>query len=90
MHLLGAGKAAWLRSPRDGCVCALGRDGTKLLTQTAQDARTTLSTTSHAARFDDFGDADELISAVNKVARYQKPAFLPQDLSGAPAKRRNS
>ena len=54
--------------------------------QTAEDARTTLRTTSHAARFDDFRDADELVSAVNKVAPYQKPAILPQDLSGVAAK----
>ena len=102
MHLLGAGKggvlaiAAYrdkhfqgyaLRTP-DGwvCVCSLGMGWTKLRAQTAEDARMTLRTTSHAARFDDFRDVDRLVSAINKLPPYQMPGILPQDIAGFPAK----
>ena len=102
MHLLGAGKggvlaiAAYrdkhfqgyaLRTP-DGwvCVCSLGMSWTRLRAQTAEDARMTLRTASHAARFDSFRNVDELVSAINKMPPYQKPGILPQDIAGFPAK----
>jgi hypothetical protein len=102
MRLLGAGNggvvaiAAYrgkhfqgyaLRS-NDGwvCVVALGMSWSKLRAATAEDARVTIRTMSHAARFDDFRDVDELVSRIDALPPYQQPGILPQQIGGFPAK----
>ena len=102
MYLLGAGKGGvaaiaayrgkhfqgYALRTRDGwvCVVALGMGWTKLRAGGAEDARTTLRTTSHAARFEDFRDVDDLVGLINAMPAYQQPSILPQDIAGFPAK----
>jgi hypothetical protein len=68
------------------CVVALGMTWSKISCRSAEDARVTLRTMSHAARFDTFRDVDELIDVVHALPPYQQPGILPEQIAGLPAK----
>jgi hypothetical protein len=76
-----------LRTP-DGwvCVVALGMGWSKMHALTAEDARVTLRTTTHAGRFDNFRDLHALVAAINKLPPYQQPGILPHDIPGFPTR----
>jgi hypothetical protein len=102
MRLLGAGKggvvaiAAYRGTHFQGyavrtadnwiCVCALGMGWSKLKAQNAMDARMTLRTTSHAARFDDFRDYDAFTATIAALPPFKKPGILPEEIDGMPVK----
>src|SRR5215210_5301598 len=68
------------------CVVSLGMTWSKFLVRSAEDARVTLRTMSHASRFEMFTDIDELIAVIHKLPPFQQPGILPEHISGFPAK----
>jgi hypothetical protein len=68
------------------CVVALGMGWSRIHCRTAEDARVTLRTMSHAARFDTYRDIDELIDAIHALPPFKQPGILPEQIAGLPAK----
>jgi hypothetical protein len=68
------------------CVVALGMGWSKIRAHSAEDARTTLRTTSHASRFENYRDIDDLIALIAKLPPYKAPGIMPEEIAGLPAK----
>src|SRR5215218_5187002 len=64
------------------CIISLGMTYSKLQCRSADEARCTLRTMTHAARFEDFRDVDDLISTINKLPPFQQPGIMPEQISG--------
>ena len=76
-----------VRTPNEWiCVVSLGMGWSKIRAHSAEDARTTLRTTSHAARFESFRNLDELIALIAKLPPYKAPCIMPEEIAGLPAK----
>lgn len=68
------------------CVASLGMTWSKIHCRTAEDARVTLRTMSHASHFDMFRDVEDLIDVIGALPPYQQPGILPEQIAGLPAK----
>ena len=60
---------------RDGwvCVAAVGMTWSKLACRTAEDARTTLRTASHANRFEHYKELGELMQVIDRLPPFAQP-----------------
>jgi hypothetical protein len=54
--------------------------------RTADDCRTMLRATTHAARFDEFRDIDVLKDVIEQLPPHEQPAILPEHIPGVPVK----